>query len=75
MQRDISIHRPSTTLNPLKDASGVESVDFGTQFDGLVKKADNLQNFVEKGEAEGGLLCLSSWFSFTALSRTNQGYY
>ena len=56
MQRDISIHPPSTTLNPLKDASGVESVDFGTQFDGLVKKADNLQNFVEKGEAEGGLL-------------------
>ena len=56
MQRDISIHPPSTTLNPLKDVSGVESVDFGTQFDGLVKKADNLQNFVEKGEAEGGLL-------------------
>ena len=56
MQRDISIQPPPTTLNPLKDASGVESVDFGTQFNGLVKKADNLQNFTEKGEAEGGLL-------------------
>ena len=56
MQRDISIQPPPTTLNPLKDASGVESVDFGTQFNGLVKKADNLQNFIEKGEAEGGLL-------------------
>ena len=56
MQRDISIQPPPTTLNPLKDATGVESVDFGTQFDGLVKKADNLQNFIEKGEAEGGLI-------------------
>ena len=56
MQRDISIQPPPTTLNPLKDATGVPSVDFGTQFDGLVKKADNLQNFIEKGEAEGSLL-------------------
>ena len=56
MQREISIQPPPTTLDPLKDASGVTSVDFGTQFDGLVKKADNLQNFIEKGETEGGLL-------------------
>ena len=38
MQRDISIQPTPTTLNPLKDAVGVESVDFGTQFNGLVKK-------------------------------------
>ena len=44
MQREIAVDPPSTTLNPLKDAAGVESVDYGTQFDGLVKKADNLQN-------------------------------
>ena len=56
MQREITDHPPPTTLNPLKDAAGVESVDFGTQFDGLVKKADNLQNFIEKGEAEAGLI-------------------
>ena len=56
MQRDIFIQPPPTTLNPLKDATGVPSVDFGTQFDGLAKKADNLQNFIEKGEAEGSLL-------------------
>ena len=56
MQREISIQLPPTTLNPLKDATGVTSVDFGTQFDRLVTKADNLQNFIEKGEAEGGLL-------------------
>ena len=42
MQREISIQPPPTTLNPLKDATGVTSVDFGTQLDGLVKKADNL---------------------------------
>ena len=56
MKREISIQPPATTLNPLKDATGVTSVDFGTQFDGLVKKNDNLQNFIEKGEAEGGLI-------------------
>ena len=56
MQREIAVNPPSTTLNPLKDAAGVESVDYGTQFDGLVKKADNLQNFIEKGEAEASLI-------------------
>ena len=56
MQRDILTQPQPTTLNPLKDAVGVESVDFSTQFNGLVKKADNLQNFIEKGEAEGALL-------------------
>ena len=52
MQREISIQPPPSMLNPLKDVTGVTSVDFGTQFDGLVKKADNLQNFIEKGEAD-----------------------
>ena len=56
MQRQIATEPPSPTLNPLKDAVGVQSVDFGTQFDGLVKKADNLQNFIEKGEAEASLI-------------------
>ena len=56
MQREIAVEPPPTTLNPLKDAVGVESVDFGTQFNGLVKKADNLQNFIEKGEAEASLI-------------------
>ena len=56
MQRDTPVNPPSTSLNPLKDAVGVASVDYSTQFDGLVKKADNLQNFLEKGNAESGLL-------------------
>ena len=56
MQRDTPVNPPSTSLNPLKDAVGVTSVDYSTQFDGLVKKADNLQNFLEKDNAESGLL-------------------
>ena len=56
MQRDVPINVPSMSLNPLKDAVGVTSVGYGAQFDGLVKKADNLQNFIEKGQAEGPLI-------------------
>ena len=56
MQRDVPIDPPSTSLNPLKDAVGVESVDYSAQFDGLVKKANNLQNFIQKGQAEGSLI-------------------
>ena len=55
MQRDVPINPPSTSLNPLKDAVGVTSIDYSTEFDGLVKKANNLQNFIEKGEAQGDL--------------------
>ena len=41
MQKNVPLNPPATSLNLLKDAFGVTSVDFGTQFDGLVKKADN----------------------------------
>ena len=56
MQRDVLINPPSTSLNPLKDAVGVTSIDYSTEFDGLVKKANNLQNFIEKGESQGDLV-------------------
>ena len=56
MQRDVPINVPSMSLNPLKDAVGITSVGYSAQFDGLVKKADNLQNFIEKGQAEGPLI-------------------
>ena len=56
MQRDVPINPPSTSLNPLKEAIGITSVDYSAQFDGLVKKADNLQNFLEKGQVEGPLI-------------------
>ena len=56
MQRETPTDPPSTSLNPLKDANGVISVDYTAQYDGLVKKANNLKNFLEKGKAEGLLL-------------------
>ena len=42
MQREVPTNPPSTSLNPLKDAVDVTSVDYGAQYDGLVKKADNI---------------------------------
>ena len=56
MQKNVPVNPPATSLNPLKDTVGVTSVNFGTQFDGLVKKADNLEKFIEKGTAEGDLI-------------------
>ena len=56
MQRETPTDPLSLSLNPLKDANSVISVDYTAQYDGLVKKANNLQNFLEKGEAEGPLL-------------------
>ena len=56
MQRETPTDPPPTSLNPLKDANGVISADYTAQYDRLVKKANNLQNFLEKGEAEGSLL-------------------
>ena len=45
MQRDTPINPPSTSLNPLKDAVGVTSVDYSTQFEGLVKKSGSCTKF------------------------------
>ena len=56
MQKNVPLNPPATSLNPLKDAAGVTSVDFGTQFDRLVKKADKLEKSVEKGTAQGDLI-------------------
>ena len=38
MQREVPLNPPSTSLNPLKDAVGVTSIDYGTEYYGLVKK-------------------------------------
>ena len=56
MQRETPQNHPSTTLNPLKDAVGVVSVDYSSQFNALSKKVENLKNFVENGNAEGAML-------------------
>ena len=56
MQRETPINPPPTSLNPLRDTVGVASVDYSSQFDGLVKKLENLQNFIERGTAESAML-------------------
>ena len=40
----------------MRDAVGVASVDYSSQFDGLVKELENLQNFIERGTAESAML-------------------
>ena len=56
MQKETPQNHPSTTLNPLKDAVSVVSVDYTAQFNALSQKVDNLKNFIEKGTAESGML-------------------
>ena len=56
MQKETPQIHPSTTLNPLKDAYGVVSVDYSSQFNSLSKKVDNLKKFVEDGTAEPGMI-------------------
>ena len=56
MQKHVPLNRPATSLNPLKDAVSVTSVDFGTQFDELVKKADNLEKFIDTGRGQAELI-------------------
>ena len=56
MQKNVPLNPPAASLNPLKDAVGVTSVDFGTQFDRLVKKADNLEKFINTGRGQAELI-------------------
>ena len=56
MQKKVPLNPPATLLNPLKDAVSVTSVNFGTQFDGLVKKADNLEKFIDAGRGQAELI-------------------
>ena len=41
---------PSSTLNPLKDATGVSAVDYTEDFDGLYKRIDNLEKKFKTGK-------------------------
>ena len=56
MQKETPQNHPSTTLNPLKDAVGVASVDYTSQFNALSQKVDNLKKFIEKGTADSNLV-------------------
>ena len=71
MQRDVPINPPSTSLNPLKDAVGVTSVDYSAQFDGLVKKSRQSTKFYRKRSSRRSINAISTWNGKTALSRSN----
>ena len=44
------------SLDPLQDATGVDSVDFSADFDNLLKKLDKLSDLYEKGRIDSDLL-------------------
>ena len=75
MQKNVPLNPPATSLNPLKDAVGVTSADFGTQFDGLVKKADNLEKFINTGRGQAELIRYLPGLGKTTLSRTVERYH
>ena len=56
MPKNVLLNPPTTSLNPLTDAVCVTSVGFGTQFDELVKKADNLEKFIDTGRGQAELI-------------------
>ena len=44
------------SLDPLQDATGVDSVDFSADINNLLKKLDKLSDFYEKGRIDSDLL-------------------
>ena len=58
MQRNISDNvKLGQPLDPLKDATGVDSVDFSGDIDHLLKKLDKLSTLYEKRQIDSDLLC------------------
>ena len=56
MQSNVPVNPPSTSLNPLKDATGVTAVDYSADFDNLNKKVDNFIKLFEQGKGPGELI-------------------
>ena len=48
MQSNVPVNPPSTSLSPLKDATGVTAVDYSADFDNLNKKVDNFIKLFEQ---------------------------
>ena len=44
------------SLDPLQDATGVDSVDFSADIDNLLKKLEKLPDLYEKGRIDSDLL-------------------
>ena len=43
-------------LNPLKDATGVEAVDFSADIDNLIRKIDKLKTLYDEGQVDADIL-------------------
>ena len=56
MQSSVPILPVSTSLNPLKDATGVTAVDYSADFESLNKNIDNFIKLFEKGKGPGKLV-------------------
>ena len=56
MQKTIPNYPPLTSLNPLKDAVGVSTVDYSAEFDGLYKILNSVDTILEKKTAPGELI-------------------
>ena len=56
MQRQIPILQQPSALHPLKDATNVTTVDYSTNFGGLYKRIENLDNFFKSGKASSELI-------------------
>ena len=56
MQKNVPVNPPPLSLNPMKDAVGVSAVDYSADFDHLLKKSENLENFFKTGKASGELV-------------------
>ena len=56
MQKPIPNYPPPTSLNPLRDAVGVSTIDYLAEFDGLYNRLKNVETLLEKKEAPGELI-------------------
>ena len=56
MQKTVPNYPPPTSLNPLKDAVDVSTVDYSAKFDGLYKRLNSLETLLEKKKASGELI-------------------
>ena len=56
MQRNMPVLMPTSRLNPLDDAVGVEAVDYSADFDSLYKRIGNIEKFFKMDNAPEKLI-------------------
>ena len=56
MQRTVPNYPLPTSLNPLKDAVDVSTVDYSAEFDGLYKRLNSIETHLKKKKAPGELI-------------------